>query len=253
MYKLNNKIKRFIKKIFSIEMSELVVIVVFAPFLLAILNNQNINIGVTVPPPQDPKITTVIAYPNLKAPSIGIAGKTIYNTQLIWLEDQVTGQAIELITDTDGYFVATLDESSQFTSVGAHQVIALIEIEQDEVILLKSNVLSYSIDEQFNITLEPFSEGITLLTANITEDSLKGLQDKYQLSILSSNDYAQLKNRWLSFEQMFFWFTVFEWTIYVIVLLFVPYLLIRRWKRKKAEHKSFWSLGRGVYFQHDLS
>lgn len=245
--------KRFIKKLFSIRISELIIIVVLFPPLWFLLNNQNINIGVTVPPPQDPKITTITAYPNLKAFSIGIAGKTIYNTQLIWLEDQAIGKAVEVITDTGGYFVATLDESSHLASVGSHKVIALIEFGQDQVIILKSNVLAYTIDEQFNITLDPLSSDVTLLTANITEDALKGLQDKYQLSVLSSNDYAQLKNRWLSFERMFFWFTVFEWTIYVIILLYVPYLLVRRWRRKKAEHKSFWSLGRGIYFKHDYS
>lgn len=242
--------KRFIKKLSSIRISELIIIVVLFPSLWALLNNQNINIGVTVLPPQDPEITEITAYLNLKALSISVAGETIYNTQLMWLEDQSTGQAIELTTDTSGHFVAALDSSSQWTSVGTHQVIALIEIEQKEIILLKSNVLSYTIDEQFNVTLDPFSEDVNLLTANITVDEFKSLQDRYQLSLVSSADYALLKNRWLSFARMFFWFTVFEWTIYIITLVFVPYLLFRRWRRKKSEHQPFWALGKGIYFQH---
>ncbi len=186
--------KRFIKKLFSIEISELIVLVVFVPSLWALLNNQNVNLSVTVAPLEDPQITTLTVYPNLKALSISISGEAIYNTQLMWLEDREVGEAVELTTETGGYFVAALDNSSQMTSIGSHRVIALMEIEQDKVILLISDVLAYSIDEQFNVTLDPFSgNDVTLLTDNITEDEFKALQDKYQLSVLSSSEYEQLK------------------------------------------------------------
>lgn len=242
--------KRFIKKLFSIRISELIVLVVFIPSLWVFLNNQNVNVGVTVLPPQDPEITTITTYPNLKSLSISISGEAIYNTLLMWLEDQEVGEAVELTIDTSGYFVAALDNSSQLTSVGSHQVFAWTTIEQEEVIILKSDVLFYSINEQFDITLDSASSDVTLLEEDITEDEFKALQDKYKLSILSSDEYEQLRYQRLSYEKIFSWLTVFQWTIYIIVLLFVPYLLIRRWKRKKGEHKSFWSLGDGIYFQH---
>ena len=241
--------KKFIKKLFSIEISELVAIVVLVPSLYAFANNQNVNIGVTVPPPRDPLITTITAYPNLKA--LRISGETIYNTQLMWLEDQEVGEAVELTTDTGGYFVAALDNSSQLTGVGTHKVIAWTTIEQEEVIVLVSNVFAYSVDEQFNITIDPSSSDITLLRENITQDEFNALQDKYKLSVLSSSEYEQLHYQRLSYEKMFSWFTAYQWTIYIIILVFVPYLLIRRWRRKKAEHKSFWSLGDGIYFKHE--
>ncbi|MBU1165232.1 hypothetical protein KKA15_06785 [Patescibacteria group bacterium] len=243
--------KRLLKKLLSIRISELIVLVVFVPILGSLLNNQNVNVSVTVPPPQDPEITAVTVHPNLKALSISVAGETIYNTQLIWLEDQAVGEAVELTTDTGGYFVAALDESSQLTTVGPHQVIALLEIEQNETILLKSNIVTYTIDEKFDVVLDPINGDVALTVSNITEDEFTNLQERYKLRVLPSSDYEQLKYRWLSYEQMFSWFTVFEWTIYVIILLFIPYLLIRRWRRKKAEHKSFWSLGDGIYFQHE--
>lgn len=247
--------KRFLKKFFSIEISELIVLVVFFPFLwILLLNNQSVNVSVIVEPLQDPQITTLTVYPNLKALSISISGEAIYNTQLMWLEDQEVGEAVELTTETSGYFVAALDSSSQLTSVGSHQVIAIIEIEQDEVILLISEILAYSIDEEFNVTLDPFSgNDVILLTDDITEDEFKALQNKYQLSVLSSNEYERLKYRRLSYEKMFSWFTVFQWTIYIITLVFVPYLLIRRWRRKKNQGKSFWDLGNGVYLPKDHS
>lgn len=241
--------KRFLKKLFSIRVSELVIIVGLVPILVFLLDNQNVNIGVTVLPPQNPVITTITVYPDLKALSIGVAGETIYNTELIWLEDIVIGKAIELTTDTGGSFVAALDDSSQWTSVGVHKVIALMEIEQDEVILLKSNLLIYSIDEQFNITLNQQSGDIKLLTDNITEEEFQGLQDKYQLTVLKPDNKILLKNRGSSYEKMSTLYPVFEWTIYVIVLLIIPYLIIKRWRRKKTEHKSFWTLGKGIYFK----
>jgi len=241
--------KRFLKKLFSIRISELIVLVVFIPSLWALSNNQNINLSVTILPPQDPQITTITVYPDLKA--LSISGEAIYNTQLMWLEDQEVGEAIELTIDTGGHYVAALDNSSQLTSVGTHKVIAWTTIEQDEVILLESNVLTYSIDEKFNVALDSISrDDVTLLTDSITEDEFKDLQDKYQLSVLSPSEYERLKYQRLYYEKMRPWFTVFRWIIYIIVLVFVPYLLISRWRRKKAQHKSFWSIGKGIYFQH---
>ncbi len=243
--------KKIFKKLLSIEISELIVAVAIIPSLWAFLGDGNVNVSVSVPPPQDPLITTVTVYLNLKA--LSISGETIYNTQLMWLEDQEVGEAVELTTDTGGYYVAPLDNSSSFTSVGTHEVIAWTTIKQEEVILLVSNVLAYTVDEQFNITLDPSSDGIILLTDTISEDEFKALQDKYKLSVLSSSDYEQLKYQRLGYEKMFFWFTAYQWSIYIILLAFVPYLIIRRWRRKKAEHKSFWSLGDGIYFKHEQS
>lgn len=245
--------KRFFKKLLSIRISELIVLVVFVPSLWAFLQNQNVNVSVNVPPPQDPEITTITVYPNLKSLSINISGETIYNTQLMWLEDQEVGEAVELTTDTGGYFVAALDASSQLTSVGSHQVFAWTTVEQEEVIMLKSDVLIYFVDEQFNITLDPASDNVTLLTDDITEDEFKALQNKYQLSILSSDDYEELEYQRLSYEKMYSWFTVFQWVIYSILLIFVSYLIIKRWQRKKKKHKSFWSLGDGIYLEHGQS
>lgn len=245
--------QRFFKKLFSIKISELIIIVVFIPSLLIFVNNQNVNVGVTVLPPQDPQITTITVYPDLKALSISISGETIYNTQLMWLEDQEVGEAVELTTDTGGYYIAALDNSSLLTSIGTHKVIAWTTIEQEDITVLVSNVLAYSVDEQFNVTLEPLSGDIILLTDNITQDEFNALVDKYKLSVLSSSEYEQLHYQRLSYEEMFSWFTVYKWIIYIIIIVFVPYLLISRWRRKKAEHKSFWSLGDGIYFQHGQS
>lgn len=241
--------RRLLKKLSSIKISELIVLIVFMPIFGTLLNSQNVNIGVTVALPQNPKMTSITVHPNLRALSIVV--ETIYNTQLMWLEDQETGQIIELTTDKEGYFIAALDNSNRLTQVGTHRLMALIEIVQDKTILLESKVLWYTIDNEFYITLDPASRRSTALRIqNITTDELKALQSKYQFSVLSADRYQLIKSLWTSSQKILFWFAVCRWIIYAILLLFVPYLIIARWRRKKAENKSFWSIGRGIYFQH---
>ena len=241
--------KRLFKKLFSIRISELIVLVLFVPIFGTLLSNQNINIGVTVALPQEPKMTSITVHPNLRALSIVV--ETVYNTQLMWLEDQETGQAVELTTDKEGYFVVALDNSSQLTQVGRHRVLALIEIVQDKTILLESEVLWYTIDDEFNVTLDPARRRPTALQIqNITTDELKALQSKHQLSVLSADRYQLLKSLRTSSQKILFWFAVYRWIIYAILLLYVPFLIIKRWRRKKAKHQSFWSLGQGIYFKH---
>ncbi|GEM_PF-3563312 len=239
--------RRFIKKFLFARLSELIILVPLVPFVL-FLNSQNINVKLSVPPPQDPKITTIIVYPKLRA--IGIVGETVYNRQVVWLEDQQVGEAVEVTTDTNGHFVAALDSASAFVRSGAHRVLALMEIEQDKVFLVKSNALVYSINDQFEVTLDPASRGdINLQISDITEEEFKALQSTYRLRILSVDEHQQLAYREMGLREILFWFTVFQWIIYIILLAVIPFFIFLRWRRKKSQHQSFWSIGKGIYFQ----
>jgi hypothetical protein len=238
---------RFTKKFLFARLSELIILVPLVPFML-FLNSQSIDVNLSVPPPQDPKITTIIVYPKLRA--IGIVGETVYNRQVVWLEDQQVGEAVEITTDTNGHFVAALDSASAFVRPGAHQVVALVEIEQDKVFLVESNVLVYSIDDQFKVTLDPASRGdISLQISDITEEEFKALQATYQLRTLSADERQLLAYREMGLRAILFWFTVFQLIIYIILLVVIPYFILLRWRRKKAQHQSFWSIGKGIYFQ----
>lgn len=240
--------KRFLKKLSSIKISELIVVTIFLPFVILSLTNR-VKLELVISPSENPAIKTITVHPNPRALSIG--GQMGYANQLMWLEDQEQKEIIKLYTDENSNFIAALDSSSRLTRVGSHRVVALIEIVQDKTILLESEVLRYTIDNEFNVTLDPASRRtIAFRIQNITDDELKALQSKHQLSILSLDRNQEIKSQWTSIKEMFFWFAVYNWTIYAILLLFVPYLIVKRWRRKKAEHQSFWSLGRGIYFKH---
>jgi len=236
--------KRVIRKLSAVKISELIVIASFIPFIL-FTSSGNVNVGVTVAPPQPPKITAITVHPTLRA--ITIAGESIYNTEKVYLEDTSRGRAVELSTDEEGRFVAALDPS-QFTKTGTHQVRAIMEIRQEEYILLESSLITYSLDKNFNLTLDPANrQAVALLIEDITSDELARRQEASRLRTLSFTEYQALNGELEAYQEMDFWLTVYEWTIYLILVTFIPFALLKRWHRKKAEHQPFWSLGNGVY------
>ena len=239
-------IKGIFKRLSLIIISELIGIAALIPF--TILAASNVSVSVTILPPQAPEITSITAYPNLEA--ISIEGETVYNTQLLWLEDQVHGEAIQVVTDEKGNFVAALDSSSLATQEGPHKIVALIELVGEKALLLESNEVQYSIDENYNVIKEPFSDyDIIVSDQNITQDELGEMQKQYQLSILSSNKNQPLTYQASSYKKMSFWFIVWQWAILILSGTLIILLVIMRWRRKRFQHESFWSLGKGIHFR----
>lgn len=241
-------LRRQIKKLHSIRISELIVIGSFIPFVF-LISQGNVNVGVTAAPPQAPEITTITVHPNLRA--ITIAGESIYNTAKLYLEDTSRGRAVELSTDKDGRFVAALDPS-QFTKTGTHQVRAIIEIKQNNrYYYLESDLVTYSLDKNFNLVLDPADRSeVSVLTQDIASDKFKARQSQHRLLALRPSEYQVFTETLSYYQEMNFWLTVYKWIIYLILITFIPFALLKRWQRKKAEHQSFWHLGNGVYVNH---
>lgn len=242
--------RKFLKKLFSIKISELIFISAFIPLIGFSLSGINLNLDIF--PPENPKNKVITTHPNLRA--LSIEGHMGYANRLMWLEDQEQEEVVQLYTDENSNFIAALDNSSLITQVGSHKVIAYMGITTSETSLIKSNVADFFIDKNFNVILDPeSSKGITVLSSDMTKSEFEATQKKYNVRVVGSSKYFPLIYRALSYKETFFRFTVYKRVIYLILLLFVPYALMMRWRRKKSRHESFWSLGDGIYFQHNHS
>ncbi|MFC1687266.1 hypothetical protein ACFL0L_01710 [Patescibacteria group bacterium] len=239
--------KHKIQKYLRVRISELISIFVVIPFILLVQSNMNVNVSVFVAPPEDPVITEIIVHPHLYGYTI--KGESIYNTQPVWIEDHSRAQIVEVNTDVDGNFTAVIDSKSKFTRFGSHHIVAHIEIKQDEVIFLESNEVIITIDEDFNLSLDPESKNnIVLSIDNITQEELENLQTQNNFSILPHTQYGAFTKYVNSYKNLSQLYTAYQLIIHLLILLFVLFSMTRRFERKKSSGKPFWSLGKGIYF-----
>lgn len=241
------------RKFFSIGISELIVIPIILPFFIILFSLTNeAKLEFIISPAKNPEIKTMTIHPNLKAISIG--GQMGYAYQPMWIEDQEQREIIQLLTDENGDFVAALDSSSLITHEGKHKVIVYTGITTSETPLVRSNTVEFFIDKNFNVILDPKSaKDVILLNSDMTKSEFEAEQRKYDLKIVSSVEYYPSIYKPLSYKETFYRFIILERIIYLILILFIPYALMMRWRRKKSRHESFWSLGDGIYFQHNHS
>lgn len=242
--------KNIFKKIGNIRISELIIVVLIIIPLACYAVQTNVNVSVTVLPPQAPKITTIIVYPDQSA--IGIQGETDYKDQVISLTDQSIGETVQLHTDDQGDFIAVLDDSSRFTQVGHHQIVALVELEREDCSHIDGGIVGYSIDEDFQVTIDPgSSQDVALSDDDISRSELKALQKQNQQ--IDSSVYIQEKCNGIAmvYTEELHRLAVWQWVVIIFAGLSIISLLIKRWRRKKKQGKSFWDLGNGVYCHHE--
>lgn len=243
--------KKVFRKLRNIRVSELVVIVLIIIPFVCYAAQTNVNLSVTVAPPQAPEVTTITVYQSQHA--ISIQGETVYLDQLIYIEDMSIGETLELQTDDQGNFIAVLDDSSRFAQVGRHQIIAITEIDQEDCSHMESEEIVYNIDQDYQVTIDTSGDQqVELLTDDISRNELEDLQRSYPSKDTSTKfEHTSCCIAVLGLEQEAQRLIVWQWVVIVFAGLSIIFLLIKRWRRKKKQGKSFWDLGNGIYCHHD--
>lgn len=252
--------RKFLKKFSLIEISELIVVLIIIVMGDVLVNfsfaaETELRLRILPSPESEitkPQITTIIVYPNLKALSIG--GDMGQSNKTMWLEDLEQDEISQLLTDENSDFIAALDHSCLTARKGLHRVVVYIATAEDESVLLSSDIVTFTIDDDFNVILDPSSANdVTLSSHNITRNELEDLQSKYQLKIIGAGDIQPLINRLKSYTELVDRYVIWRWVIIIYSGLAIIFLIVRRWLRKRSQHKSFWSLGNGIYLPHNNS
>jgi len=241
--------KTTIKKLKSIKISELIVVGIVIPLTFAGMS-PSVNFSQEIMPIPDVQIKTIIFNPDLKI--LQIEGQTIFKNETLWIDDQEQGEVIKLTTDSNGRFIAAMDDSYLSASVGSHEIIAYVGVTNITTPLTGSSKAQYTINENYNVSLDlSKSQGITLLGGEIITSDLKVEQEKYQMKLVSQRESQPTIYKALSYKGVVFWQTVLKIFTLVIVVLIIVLAIIKRQRRKKALGQSFWSLGKGIYFKQD--
>jgi len=238
-----------IKKLFTIKFSELIVISITVPLTFAGMA-PSVNFAQVIKPIPDLQIESIMFNPDLKI--LIIEGQTSFPNESLWIDDQEMGEVIQLTTDSNGRFIAAMDDSYLSASIGSHEIIAYVGATNITTPLTGSSTAQYSIDENYNVSLNlSKGEGITLLGGDIITADLKNQQQKYQMKLVSRRDSQPTIYKAISYRGVVFWQTVLKVITYAVILLIIIIAVIRRRRRKKAMGQSFWSLGKGIYFKQD--
>lgn len=238
--------KKIIKKISSIKVSELISMAIVIP-VLGISLSLNTNISQIINPANDPQITAINIHQNLK--TISIEGETDYPDELIWIEDLEQEEIFQLTTDQEGNFILGADDTMLIARPGQHKIIAFMGATSNKDPILKSDEVNYFIDSDYNAGLDLSGDNqVTMTTYDTTKSEIAQLQKQYSQNYIGSSSNHPLSYQALSYKNTVFWMTVFEYVIIILLFLFIPFATIRRWRRKKASNESFWRLGKGIYF-----
>lgn len=240
-----------IKRIFLTKISEFLVILFMAIgfvgfYMVGTAAETHLMLSVFVP--KEPKIDSITIYPNINAVSFN--GQMGYAEKITWLDDQESGEIIQFLTNEDSKFTAALSSTSLMLQPGLHKVVAYLNLmgKDKKEGLIKSNVVGYLIDENSKLILDPqSSKDVVISTQDISLGEFRSLQQKFQVSIVRPSQSAQV-NYWLEgYQEAYVWFIVWEWSVVFIYLVSVCVLIYQRWRRKKRQGQSFWSIGKGVY------
>ncbi|XOU94227.1 MAG: hypothetical protein ACNFW9_05275 [Candidatus Kerfeldbacteria bacterium] len=225
----------------------LVALIILIVPTICLAVSDSVNVSVTVAPPQAPEITIITAYSDQHA--ISIQGKTIYKDQIIYLVDNLIGETLELQTDDQGNFIAIVDDSSRFVQIGQHQIVVLIEINQEECNHLEGEKILYYVNQDYQVTVDISNDqNVELLIDDISKKELEDLQRAHPNRDTSTTLIDNICNiAELGFGQENQRLTVWQWVVIVFSSLVIMMLLVKRWIRKKRQGKSFWSLDVGTY------
>jgi len=238
--------KNIIKKLSAIKISELISISIVVP-ILGFNLSLNTNISQIINPTPDPQITAINIHQNLRA--ISIEGDTECPDELLWIEDLEQEEIFQLTTDHEGGFILAADDTMLIAQPGSHKIIAFMGVTSSKDPILKSNEVNYYIDQDYNAGLDLSGDSQVIMTTyDSTRSEIAQLQKQYNQNYIGSSSNHPLSYEALSYKNTVFWITVFEYVIIALMLIFIPFAIIRRWRRKKARHESFWSLGKGIYF-----
>jgi len=239
-------VSRIVKMSNSIQISELIVFIAFMPFF-GINLAKNTTLNQIIYSAQKPVFTSITVHKNVRA--ISIAGTTEFPNQRIRIENAIQEEIIELTTDDGGKFIAVLGSSFQSSQPGKHEVLTTVKGSSTASPMIASERLGFTIDDNFLITLdEGDSDTVTLQYRDISREDIASLQTQYHLTLVTSPGFMPGLYREISYEHLIRFYTAFSRIIYGLVGAFALFAFTRRWQRKTASGKSFWSLGKGIYF-----